>query len=580
MSVLLPFTGWATDNSANEVPNAFTTLHSYPANIVLSENVNNFKFEPLLSTSTPAYARTTIQVIGYVAVGETISIQSDLGTIVLTASVTPTVNEFYTEAVTTSTPTYLAAVAYSIADAISQSLAFNSNYNISLTGTQVTVTAKQYGELPDMTSSTTSANVFVLSFGGVSEYESQNVIDYQGFAQVYAGRENYQETVNKYDSQLLDSYILDTGMADVNTVFPVVKNFIEPVKPYKVLTPNENYYAMDLGLTNTGLAVEELDSFGNKKRVLIPYFVAYGDSFKYITNGQRKNFVRGVSPVRWMQLGAFDYLMPYDMTDYVWIPDSTKQFKFLTSCPAKKTVSYDTHEYVQMICQKSTKNFDFNVQVMYNFYDGTSVLDNVTQMTYNALTGNVSIDVSPTTLGIQAIETANGKLVDSYKVRIRWQYKQLPTAVVAYSEWQSYVMDRTCYRNKEQVIFLNELGAWDALEFRGEIEESLNREVLQIERNLPANANSLDSVSTEVKLNINTKAVSDYSLRSGLINDSHINWVKKMLESSSVFIWDDTINKYRSIVIKDYKWSNNTIPTADSLTITFNYSTDNNTIRR
>jgi len=201
-------------------------------------------------------------------------------------------------------------------------------------------------------------------------------------------------------------------------------------------------------------------------------------------------------------------------------------------------------------------------------------------MTYNALTGNVSIDVSPTTLGIQAIETANGKLVDSYKVRIRWQYKQLPTAVVAYSEWQSYVMDRTCYRNKEQVIFLNELGAWDALEFRGEIEESLNREVLQIERNLPANANSLDSVSTEVKLNINTKAVSDYSLRSGLINDSHINWVKKMLESSSVFIWDDTINKYRSIVIKDYKWSNNTIPTADSLTITFNYSTDNNTIRR
>ena len=310
MSVLLPFTSWATDNTGNEVPNAFTTLHSYPDTIVLSENVNNFNFEPLLSTATAAYATTNIQVVGYITPGETITIQSDLGTIVLTASTTPTINEFYTEAVTTSTPVYLASVAYSIADALNQSLAFNNNYNISLTGSQVTITAKQYGELPDMISSTASANILVLSFGGVSEYESQNVIDYQGFAQVYVGRENYSEIVDKYSSQLVDTYTLDTMSSDVNVVFPVVKNFIEPLRPNKILTPNENYYAMDLGLTDTGVSINELDSFGNKMRVLIPYFVAYGDSFKYITNGQRKNFVRGVSPVRWMQLGAFDYLMP------------------------------------------------------------------------------------------------------------------------------------------------------------------------------------------------------------------------------------------------------------------------------
>jgi hypothetical protein len=220
------------------------------------------------------------------------------------------------------------------------------------------------------------------------------------------------------------------------------------------------------------------------------------------------------------------------------------------------------------------------VQVLYKFYDGTSILDNVPDMTYNDLAGNVSIDVSPTVLGINSIETANGKLVDSYKVRIRWQYKQLPAAIVGYSEWHSYVMDRTCYDNKQQVIFLNEYGAWDSLEFRGQVEETLDREFLQIERNLPYNANTLDSVSTEVKLNIDTNVKSNYTLRSGLLNDSHINWVKKILESSSVYIWDYDVNRYRSIAIRDYTWSNNTIPTADSVTITFNYSTDNNTIKR
>ena len=580
MSVLLPFTSWATDNGQNEVPNAFTTLHSYPAEIILSENINNFKFEPLLSTSTPSYAYTIIQITGYVAVGETITINSTLGTIVLTASVTPSVNEFYTESVATTAPAYLQAVAYSIADAINSNLAFNNNYNISISGTTVTVVAKQYGERPDMVSSDTSASINTISFGGVSEYESQNYIDYQGFAQVYVGRENFRDTVNKYTSLLIDEYILDSGQSDVNAVFPVINNFVEPILPYKVLTPSQNYYGMDLGLTNTGLPINDLDSFGNKKRLLIPYFVAYGDSFKYVTNGQRKKFVRGVSPVRWVQLGAYDQLMPYNLNGYTWSPDTTNTFSFLTSCPNSKTVSYDSHEYLQMICRKSAKTLDFNVQVQCNFYDGTSVIVDRPSMTYTNLTGNVSIDVSPAVLDIQGIETTNAKLVDSYKVRVKWQYQVLPSEIVAYSQWKTYVIDRTCYYDKKQVVFLNEYGAWDSLEFRGQINEELNREVTQIERNLPANANTLDGVSSEVKLNISTTAVSKYTLRSGLVNDSHINWVKKMIESSSVYIWDATVNKYRNILISDYTWNNDSIPTADSLTITFNYTTDNNTISR
>jgi len=578
MSILLPNTSWATDNSANEITGAYTSLTASPSEITLSENINNFSFEPLTSPIAPTKASVLINTIDYVSVGDTVTITSTLASVTLTASSTPSSNEFYTESVSINTPAYLSQVAASIADALTQSVSFNNNYDIELLGYNVVVTAKQYGDLYDFTASDTSTGLVTYTVAGTSEFESQNVIDYQGFCEVYIGSYPYAGIVDKYECTLVDDYILDTELNSVNVNIPVVGNFVEPITPNKILTSyTTNYFAMDQGLTDTGAVISNVDAFGNTKLMLRPYFVAYGDSFKYVTNGQRKKYIRGVSEMKWVQLGAFDKLLPYNMNDYTFIPNSTKSFRFLSSCPNLKTVSYDSHEFVQMIVKQTVVNHSFNLYVRYNFYDGTSYTENKTSFAYAGLAGNVSMDVSPAILGLATIEAAQGKLIDNYSIQIKWSSNGTNER---YNIKKTYVMDRTCYDNKKQVIFLNEFGGWDSLEFRGEITEGLDRDVLSIERVLPYNANTLDAVSDEVSLNINTYVRSNYTLRSGLINDSHIEWIKKLGESSAVYIWDPSYNKYRSILLSEFDFVNNTISTSDSVSITFNYTTSNNSISR
>jgi hypothetical protein len=150
----------------------------------------------------------------------------------------------------------------------------------------------------------------------------------------------------------------------------------------------------------------------------------------------------------------------------------------------------------------------------------------------------------------------------------------------ATSQVRYYVMDRECYEHKKQIIFLNEFGAWDSLEFLGEITESIDRSVENINRNLPSNSNRVSAISSEVSLNINTSVNSNFTLHSGLLTDEYIAWSRKLVESSSVYIWDTNFNKYRNILISEFEIVYDTKLRGDSLSITFNYTTTNNTISR
>ncbi len=573
MPILLPNSGWSNNNVGNELAGAFTSLTEYPAEITLSENVNNFKFEPLLSGTLGNKANALMQVTAYVPVGSTVTITSQYATATLTASANPSASEFYTSATPIATPAYLQQVAYSIADTLNQMLSFSTNYEIGLLGTQISILAKQSGSNYDTTTVASGAYIFTLDIAGNAEFESQTVIDYKGFIEVYVGNQSYADSVDKYTCIKVDEYVLDTATDDVNINVPVVSDFVEPILPVKVLTPSANYFAMDSGVTGSGAVIPSEDAYGNAKFLLRPYFLAYGDSFKYVINGQRKKYIRGVSPIRWVQLGAFDKLMPYAMIDYTWLPNGTKDVSFMTSCPNMKTVSYESHEFLQVIAKKTAVNNNFNINVKWKFYDGTYLIENKASFPYQDVSGNISFDVSPKVIDVNGIEVSNGKLVDSYEIRLKWSSNGVNEL---YSESKSYVMDRTCYFNAKQIVFLNQFGAWDSLEFRGHIEESLNREILTIQRSLPSNANTLDGVSTEVTMPIGMTLNSLYTLRSGLINDSHIDWIKILGESTSVYIWDSSVNKYRNIIIQEFDYLDNTISTSDSVSIVFTYSTDNN----
>lgn len=588
--MIIPVDSWSYDNNANELSDASTKLILSPSDVTLSENMRNFEFVPTQSLTLPTLSEVSIKPIAYIPVGSMITITSYYATITLTASSTPSVGEFWTNPTALATPSYFSQVAQSIADAISQSLSFASNYNTTLaTSSYITVRAKQNGDIYDLTFSSDVPSSFLVAYVlGSYKYLSQTFLDYSCFCEIYIDYAEFQTVFTKYNSTLVDTYRIDSNTSTANIDVKVIKNYLNPILPIHYTTPSSVVYYMDMGELSNGILNPSLDEMGVQKRLILPYFVLYGDSFKYVANGQRKRYTKGVSAVRWVQLGAYDELNPYNMLDYTWIPNVSKTFKWLTSCPQFKVVTYDSHEYVQTICKKTSIVGNYGLVIDYKFYDGLTYQEIRPTFPYegvstNGVNGNISFDVSPTALDIASVETLNGKLVESYSVRLRWE---TAPSVFSFSDSKKYTFDRGCYSKKKNVIFLNEFGAWDSIEFKGQISKEVNKEYSNIQRVLPFNANTIEGISSEVSLNIETDITTLYTLNSGLLNNSnnivgeHLDWASKIVESSSVYIWDETLNKYRNIIIVDYVYGTDTKINGDSISITYRYTTDTNTISR
>jgi hypothetical protein len=562
--MILPI-GWNNNNSAQEKSDAFTTLVSSPAEITLSENLRNFTFDPVsISLGSEVKASAQVAVTGYVAPAETITFVFGDFTIVLTASATPTAGEFWTSQSLPIpvTAAYLAKVAESVANTLVQILSVRNSYQIDFFGgSYFSITARNYGSAFNI--SVTSAAAFASStILGVEKYLSQSKIDYSAWAILYVGNEIFSQQVYKYLSTEIDSYTLPTGQASANLGVGVVGDFVTPILPQKKLTPANEVFLM------------ESDVAGN--RLLRPYFLIYGDSWREVVNGQKKQFVKGVTAVRWVQLGAADYLRPYDMAQYVWIPTSTNAFKFLSSTPEKE-VTYNSHEYLQWICKYTTSAFiDFNIELKVTFYDGTSIfISKPTLQTGPSpyLFGNISFDVSPLALGLLAIETANLKLIDSYEVKLKWT----ATGGIGYSETKAYKFQRDCNNKSHQIMFLNEFGGWDCIEFRGENQNEIDRNTSVINRVLPPNANKSAAVNYNLSVNIQTDTTENVTIHSGLLKKEVYDWAAKLFDSSVIYLWNEDLADYEAINVVEYEYGFDTKQGGGSISLTYN-RTQNNTI--
>lgn len=576
---LIPL-NWISDNSRIEKSNAATILDTVPQEIVLSENKANFKFSPVDAPLPHSKAQGIIQVGAYIPIGETINIVvPNITSITLTASTTPGANEFYTES---SAPAnlvpYLQTVIESIADALLTTLSLSNNYSVQIQNTSLLIEATSFGTEYDFTTFTssipTSINMFTQN--GSSRYLTNDFIDYTCFANIFVCNQVYGTLVNKFESVYAGTNIVDSNTGEVNIDAAVVGNYVNHILPIRNVTPFDGFAALDKGVTSGGIVIPGEDDNGDTRFICRPYFIEFGDKFSYVKNQAKKQFTKGVSEIRWMQLGAFDRLMTYDMSQYVWNPISNGSFKWLTSCPMK-TITYDSHEYLQVIVDHTTVNRTAYIELVLNFYDGTQTTANKTAFSYQDVGGNVSFDVSPVALDLQTIESNQGKLIDTYSVRINWDIDGINRGT---STFNTYKFDRNCYNDKENIIFVNEFGAWDSLEFRGSITEDLQRSIDTLERSLPFNANTTDAINSEVKINVNTDINSRYTINSGLLSPEVTDWSKKLMESSAIYIWDNQYNGYRAILITENDYIDDNSQTGRSLSITFTYTTDNNSISR
>jgi len=552
---------WNT-NAAHQKADALTTLEGFAAEITLSENIRNFLFEPVETTAgTEIKAACVVALNGYVAPGETITFQFVGFAIILTAAIAPTSGEFWTQSAAPIpvNSIYTGKVIESIMDALNQILSVRNSYTINyFGGSSFGIFAKEYGAQFNVSGTSTTAQFFINSGPGSPKYQSQSKIDYSAFAWLYVGKELFASQVDKFAALEVDFYTIDSAQNSANIAFGVAGDYVQSVLPQKKLTPANDFYLMDNGV----------DRF-----VLRPYFVVYGDSWREVVNGQKKQFIKGVTPVRWVQLGAFDHLRPYNMNEFVWNPNNPNSFKWLSSAPEKE-VTYDSHEYLQLICKKPSTANNFNLEVKCNFYDGTSLVISKPTFSASGLAGNISFDVSPLALGLLAIETANSKEIDSYQVKLKWVANG---GSVGYSQIKSYKFARDCNDKSHQIMFLNEYGAWDCIEFRGEYQLQSDREVSAINRVLPPNANKIEAANYKLSLSTKVETTENTTLHSGILKSEVYQWAAKLFDSSEIYIWNEDLAQYESINIIDHDYGFDSKQGGGSISITYNRN-QNNTI--
>lgn len=550
-------------------------LISNPTELVASENVQAFKFVPTES-GTEIFSKVEILITSATPIGQQLILSGFGVDVTLTSSSTPTFEEFFTD----NTGTVLAKqrVAQSVVNELNNNLAFSNYYEIYAEDTKITIIARTASPNYDLTITTLPTSFTLLNnVGGVSQYSYVDFIDYSTFADIFIGNGVYGDTINRFDFNLVGN--VDVPFSDAESYINVqnaVKNYVDVVLPQR--------------RQNVGFDFKLLDKFANDlglMPILRPYFITFGDSYRYTKNSEKKRILQGVSDVIWVQNSAQHKLDAYFLENYVWDAGKTVETKFLTDRPNLTPITYNSHEYLQVIHKRNNKaNGYFWLEVVYHFYDGSNNirLFNGLGASYSALEGNLSFDVSPVAMGVENAETVNGKLVDYYEVYLKWT--KTPTSPVYISEKKSYKMLRRCGDQSTNIIWFNKFGGWDSLEFLGTVQTNKTVETTILNRPLPFTANgrvgnilSSDS-SKEVDIVTRIDSSDQYQITSHLLPKNHIKWVGGLLDSTSVFIWDNVQNQYKSIIVGGYEYSYDTDFDEFAIRINYTYTVSNNTISR
>lgn len=568
---------WVNQSSEQFISGSnLAELVDSPVELVASENMQAFTFVPVES-GVEAFAQLILLVSSGTTAGFVLDITGNAVNVVLTASATPTFNQFYTDG--TNTAAAKSAVARAIVTELNDNLAFSNYYDCYAEDAKIVITAKVAGPLYNLTVNTLPASFTQLvNTVGVAKYAYQGVIDYSTYVEVYEGEgEEYGNTLDRLNFSLIANIDIPFSSTESNiNVNGATKNYVDVELPLKRQNVGIDATLLDERAYNAG-----------RMPILRPYFISYYDSIRYSANAEKKKSLIGVSKVIWTQNAAQHKLNAYFLEDYVWDANTTKAFKWLTDRPNATPVTYDSHQYLQVIYKYNAKaTGTFWIELKVNFYDGTdqtSLFGGASGFPYSSLNNNISFDISPNALGLENIESVAGKLIDTYEVSLKWT--RTPTSPVYYSETKTFKFLRRCGDQSNNVIWFNKFGGWDSLEFLGTLSTSIQRNVSEITRVLPFNANGrAGSLSTaaseEVRLTHKINSNSTFSLTSNLLPNGHYQWVQGILESPAVFIWDKNQKQYVAIVISDYEYSYDTELDEFAIRISYSYTVDNNTITR
>lgn len=597
----------ANNNSpTNVIP---TVLNQEPERIKASENIITLSFLAQNQNTSARKAKMTIRVNGNVASGQILTLQSSVGfTLSFKSSLTPSYNEFWTEATSYNIP-YRTKVAESIASELANNLNISNYYNVQSLGTDIIVEAKEFGSIYTINPISTVTGLTLLipqSNNGENRFITENLIDYSLFVDVYSTDTVIGQIVNKAD---LNGANPSVRFVD-RILIPFSGNELDPKTPINinglvgqfvdVQLPRQSSVATNIqfNMIDQSAISNQLTPISNQ------YFVIYGDSFRYTSNGDRKYRTQGQSSVLTVQNACFDVLKYYTLSDYIFDYTLTSPFKFLSDCPnvassptlagawlpnidfrTAKEVTMSAVEFLQFIqvyneIGSITNRVALELECYFN--DGTSqVFDRFDATGYiipMGKGGNISIDVSPNALGLQGIESSTGKVIEYYTIRMFWNIND--TTNRYYSQYRAYKLNRICNEIPERIIWFNSLGGWDSIELAGNSSFEIDVDKTTIQTTIPFDANTFGSLSVELNKTLSVNAKESYTMSTGFVDISQYKWLSGLVKSPSVFMLDVRNNGWSSIQITGFDYSYNNLQNTFSLTITYQLSSGTNTIAR
>lgn len=573
---LMP-TAWQNNNNQQTKTSNSVIVNYQPEELRLVENNLSFKFSPIVQNANPNKSKLIVRVVGNIPQDTKFKIETPFTTIILNASTSPTFNEFITSS--NSGATYQMNTAEAIARKLLNSQLLLNYYNVWTVNNEIHIEAKSFGNndiiftaIPAPTFTTTNFQV-VLNQSGTNKYVVDELINYQMFADIFIVNGDYGTVVDKSNATYVNTLYfpfkldLDTNLKTVEfNINNLINDYLDVTLPTR--------------RADTLQSLVELDKQPTPKH-MIAYFIVWGDSYRFQRNGERTQVIQGVSNIRWVQNGGLDSLTPYDLSQYVWFNQITP-FKFLTRCPNEKEVSYNSIEFLQFIRKKQsnlTVGYEYGRTIEYTFIDGSNItINQVIGNNWINLSNNISLDVSPSNINLQGIEVANGLLVDRY--RISFWYKVNPTSTLQRSEWKTYKVRRKCNEQSYNLLFINRLGAWDTLEFRGESEVSVDKSSINIERNSPIITNTDSTISYDQILTNKINYSKTYTVNTGFIYKTHYSWTSEILSSPAVYLWNEELRKWQAVIIDTSSYSFNSKDDEFNLSITFKFAYSEQTITR
>jgi hypothetical protein len=227
---------------------------------------------------------------------------------------------------------------------------------------------------------------------------------------------------------------------------------------------------------------------------------------------------------------------------------------FLTNSPNPKQIQRNSSEFLYFVLGKDYGK-TLKVKGDLYFYDGTSATGQTffTISTGSTNSGGVMcLNLSYDKLGLAAYEVSGTTNRKIKRADIAVYQEDIYNGDVLYTDVKSYRFEIDEMPRKYGILFQNSLGMYDAFDFVGVVETTVNRTAGTYTVPLIYNSDGSILEGTKNTSTYDTKIIKKIIVNTGWLNKTHFDWLKEMIKSNNIYSTETINQNYLNLMEFDY----------------------------